>query len=185
MYEITSQLRCKRKISILDLLPLLSSSVYASPCLRPVKAARLGGRRPWFDGCSGAGSCFSTSDCCRFSRVVPHRLSGREWRGCMRYDPCSDFAAEVEDSLPARKFVDGRRRDDDRDVLPKARGNNLFKSGLQPGRQPHATPTPLSTDMMMKVVAPYPVHDITQLVSQFMSEFDLQKTSKDTKYRWV
>jgi hypothetical protein len=78
----------------------------------------------------------------------------------MRYDPCSDFPAEEDDvgaNLPPRKFVDGRRRDDDWDVLPKTRGNILFMRGLQPGRQPQMTPTPLSTDIMMKVVAPYPV----------------------------
>jgi hypothetical protein len=35
-------------------------------------------------------------------------------------------------------------------------GNMRFMRGLQPGRQPHATPTPLSTDMMMKVMPPFP-----------------------------
>jgi hypothetical protein len=83
----------------------------------------------------------------------------------MRCDPCSDFPAEEDDvgpDLPPRKFVDGRGRDDDWDVLPKTRGNILFMRGLQPGRQPHATPTPLSTDMMMKVVPPYPVRDVSE-----------------------
>ena len=55
----------------------------------------------------------------------------------------------------APKGADGRRRELC-DVLPKTWGAILFKSGLQPGRQPQATPTPLSTDMMMKVEAPYP-----------------------------
>jgi hypothetical protein len=51
---------------------------------------------------------------------------------------------------------DGRGYPEDCEVLAKMRGNNLFMRGLQPGRQPHATPTPLSTDMMMKVEAPCP-----------------------------
>ena len=118
------------------------SSLYASACLLLVNVVRLGGRRPWCDGCGGAGSCFSTSGGDRFSMVTPRRLSGRDWRVCMRYDSCSDFAAEEDDNFPERKFVDGRRRDDDWEVLPKTRGNILFMRGLQPGRQPHTTPTP-------------------------------------------
>jgi hypothetical protein len=41
-------------------------------------------------------------------------------------------------------------------LVPKYRGKSLFMSGLQPGRQPQAMPTLLSTDMMMKVSAPCP-----------------------------
>lgn len=37
------------------------------------------------------------------------------------------------------------------------RGNILFIKGLQPGRHPHATPTALSMDMMIKTEPPYPV----------------------------
>lgn len=158
------------------------SSLYASACLLLVNVVRLGGRRPWCDGCGGAGSCFSTSGGDRFSMVTPRRLSGRDWRVCMRYDSCSDFAAEEDDNFPERKFVDGRRRDDDWEVLPKTRGNILFMRGLQPGRQPHTTPTPLSTDMIMNVVAPYPVRNVSRLLLQLEFERYLQNTSKDTKY---
>jgi len=146
---------------MLESLPLPCNSLYASPCLLPVKAARLGGRSPWCDGCGGGGSCFSTSGWGRFSTVAPRRNSGRDWKACMRYDPCSDLPADEDDvgaNLPPRKLFDGRRRDDACDVLPKTCGNSLFMRGLQPGRQPQITPTPLSTDMMTKVVAPYPVY---------------------------
>jgi hypothetical protein len=52
--------------------------------------------------------------------------------------------------------ADGRGYEFACEVLAKMRGNMRFMRGLQPGRQPQATPTPDSTDMMMKVDAPCP-----------------------------
>jgi hypothetical protein len=156
--QINTQRRCKSKISILESLPFPCNSLYASAGLLPARVDRPGGRKPWCDGSGSAGSRFLSSGCCRFSAITTLRSPAR--RGCMRYDSCSDFAPEEDDSranFPASMFVDGRRREDDWDLLPKTWGNSLFMRGLQPGRQPHTIPTPLSTDIMMKVVAPYPV----------------------------
>jgi hypothetical protein len=47
-------------------------------------------------------------------------------------------------------------RDEDCEVDAKMRGNMRFIRGLQPGKQPQATPTPDSTDMIIKVDAPFP-----------------------------
>ena len=58
----------------------------------------------------------------------------------------------------ARAAAEGRGYEFDWEVLAKTRGNMRFMSGLQPGRQPQATPTPDSTDMIMKVDAPCPVY---------------------------
>jgi hypothetical protein len=54
----------------------------------------------------------------------------------------------------ARARAEGR--EEDCEVDAKMRGKRRFMRGLQPGRQPQATPTPDSTDMIMKVDAPCP-----------------------------
>lgn len=100
--------------------------------------------------------------------MSPTRFSGGKAApvcriGCIGYESWDEVPpVELEGmTFGAPNGPEGRRREAACDVLPKTRGISLFMRGLQPGRQPQATPRPLSTDMMMKVEAPYPLHKVS------------------------
>lgn len=97
-------------------------------------------------------------------------------------DTCAERAPEEDSwmSLCARKCAD-RCGYDECDELAKMRGNILFIKGLQPGRHPHATPTALSMDMMMKVEPPYPI--VIVLVSVHGRIMQSLKTKEMMTYR--
>ena len=69
-------------------------------------------------------------------------------------------------------------------MVPKYRGNSRFISGLQPGRHPHAMPTELSTDMIMKVSAPCP-STVRQRADWIKTALYSQKASYDCRYTCV